>query len=104
MLLSILLKLFDYKAINVPLQPLHKHPHVITVANGVMNLNGDGEKALSVALEILAHGEHGQQEFALVKHVDVESRELQPRNHRDIEGVDGRAVLWRVARRLGILL
>ena len=77
---------------------------MITVANGVMNLNGEGEKALSIALEILAHGEHGQQEFALIKHVDVESREFKPRNHRDIEGVDGRAVLGRETCRLGILL
>ena len=42
---------------------------------------------LSVALKIFAHRKNGQQEFALVKHVDI-------------EGVDGRAVLGRVARGL----
>ena len=71
MLLSILLKLFDYKAINVPLQPLHKHPHVIAVANGVMHLNGERKKTLSVALEIFALSENRQKKPNLVIYVDI---------------------------------
>ena len=50
---------------------------MIAVANGVMHLDGEGEEASSVALEILAHGENRQKEFAFVIHVDVESREFE---------------------------
>ena len=69
-----------------------------------MHLDGEREETSSVAFETLAHGENGEQELPFVIHVDVKTRELQPRHHGDIEGVGGRAVLGGVAGGLGILL
>ena len=52
---------------DIPLKSLY--PNVIAIANRVMNLNGEREKALPIALEILAHSEHRQQEFDPVKNL-----------------------------------
>ena len=70
---------------------------MIAVANGMMHLYGQGKHTFAVALKILAHGENGQKECAFIIHVDVESREFEPRNHGDVEGIDRCSVLGRVA-------
>ena len=88
---------FSSKFVDILLQLLHKHPYVIAVANGMMHLYGQGKHTFAVALKILAHGEDGQKEFAFIIHVDVESREFEPWNHGDVEGIDRRSVLGRVA-------
>ena len=96
--------LIAYKTIYVFLQSLHKHSNVVTITHSVMHLNGERKKTLSVALEILAHGEYGKKKFTFVIDVDVHRGKFKPRNHRDIEGVGRCAVLRRIARGLGILL
>ncbi len=70
---------------------------MIAVANGMMHLYGQGKHTFAVAPKILAHGENGQKEFAFIIYVDVESREFEPRNHGDVEGIDWCSVLGRVA-------
>ena len=63
--LAVLSRAKWYETVNVLLQSLYKHSDMITVANGVMCLNGEREKTLSIALEILATNDQISEKFLL---------------------------------------
>ena len=94
--------LFFAEVVDVFLQLFHKKADVVSVADGMVCLNGKGEKALAVLLKVLSHCENGKKELSFVIDVDVERRECGPRCHRDIEGVGRSPLLGSVARGLGV--
>ena len=55
------------KTIHIFLQSFHKGTHVITIADRVVYLDGQGKEPLSVPFKELAHGKNRQQELAFVK-------------------------------------
>ena len=75
---------------------------MITIANCVMDLNGQGQQMLSVTFKAFSHGENRKQKLAVIKHIDIHSGKLQPWHHGNIERVLGCSFLWRIARRFGI--
>ena len=54
---------FLLEMVNIFPQSFHKGSHMVTVADCVVNLNGQRQEPFAVSLEELAHGENRQQEF-----------------------------------------
>ena len=91
------------ECVDIPLQFLHELSHVVSVADGVVDLDGQRQEASAVALKELTHGEDRQEKLALVEDIDVEAGELQPGHHGNVEGIGRRSLLGGVAGGLGIL-
>ena len=70
---------------------------MITIADCMVDLNGKGKQPLAISLEELTHRKDRKQKLALIKHIDVKTSELQPGDHRDIEGVGRCAILGGIA-------
>ena len=63
---------------NVFLQSFHKSAHVITIADRMVDLDGQRQEALTVPLEEFSHSENWKQKLSLIEDIDVKAGELQP--------------------------
>lgn len=78
------------------LQRFHKLPDVVSVAYGVMHLDGKGDQTLCAILEVSSQCEHRKEVLSIVENVDVEGGECEPGDHGNIKGV------WRPVRFWGV--
>ena len=85
------------KSIDIALKLLHKHADMVPVTDSVMYLDRQRQQPSAIPLKELAHGENRQQEFTVIKHIDIESRKFYPGYHRDVEGVGRGSLLGSVA-------